>query len=443
MLLLVQMLWAQELRVTSFTSSTDVDASVHRINDLNGQACALVKVMVTDEVTNAKGASVITLSNGKTFQKKDANEYWVYLAKGARHLTVATQNHLPLKVNFQDYGITTLDGLTTYELKLCIQGENEKYGKITVNSDPKGAEVFIDDVKAGLTPYILEYAIPGTHKVSVRKIGFHYFESNIEVQVGENTIINEKMVKSCDITYRNEGIDIKIKGCEFSLIKVEGSSFMIGATSEQQNSNDDEKPSYQVTLSDYYIGETEVTNDLWETMMGTNPSRFNTNAYTTKRELDMPITDVSWHDCQKFIGRLNSLTGLSFSLPTEAQWEFAARGGKLSNNYIYSGSNSPKEIGWFVKNSGNNVKSVKNKRPNELGIYDMSGNVWEWCEDWYAPYDSNKSNNPQGPASGKRKVIRGGCCANKDKFIRVSARNCDFPDFHADGIGMRLALVNK
>ena len=221
-----------------------------------------------------------------------------------------------------------------------------------------------------------------------------------------------------------------VKGVEFKMIKVEGGTFSMGATSEQGR-YDDEKPVHSVTLSDYYIGETEVTQELWEAVMGSYPSRF-------IGDDQRPVERVSWYDCQEFIEKLNSLTGKKFRLPTEAEWEYAARGGKYSRGYRYSGSNNAYEVAWYDGNSG--THPVKTKKANELGLYDMSGNVWEWCNDWYGGYQSYSQTNPTGPSKGVYCVIRGGSWYDDDRSVRVSLRYRNTPVYRSYFTGLRLAL---
>ena len=190
----------------------------------------------------------------------------------------------------------------------------------------------------------------------------------------------------------------------------------MGATSEQgSDAYSDEKPVHQVTLSDYYIGETEVTQELWQAVMGSNPSSFTGSGL-------LPVEYVSWDDCQTFITKLNVLTGMQFRLPTEAEWEFAARGGNSSQGYKYSGSNNIDDVAWYGSNSNYNTHEVGTKAPNELGLYDMSGNVWEWCQDWYGSYSSSAQTNPTGPTSGSYRVFRGGGWGSIARACRVSYR---------------------
>ncbi len=211
-----------------------------------------------------------------------------------------------------------------------------------------------------------------------------------------------------------------VNGVEFDMVQVDGGTFTMGATAEQGSEAQDwEKPAHQVTLSSYQIGKTEVTQELWQAVMGTNPSR-NTGS------LQLPVEYVKWVDCQEFISKLNELTGANFRLPTEAEWEFAARGGNLSQGYKYAGSNTLSKVAWYVGNSASMTHPVAQKAANELGIYDMSGNVWEWCNDWYQqnyPTDQPVT-DPIGPESNEWncKVYRGGAYDKDASFCRVSTR---------------------
>ncbi len=224
-----------------------------------------------------------------------------------------------------------------------------------------------------------------------------------------------------------------VNDVSFKMIRVEGSTFRMGDTPEQdRDAFADENPAHQVTLSDYYIGETQVTQALWQAVMGYNPSRF--------KGANRPVECVSWNDCQRFIVKLNKLTGKSFHLPTEAEWEFAARGGKNSRGYKYSGSNNLDEVAWFADNNNRETKDVKKKLANELGLYDMSGNVWEWCNDWYGKYPSSPQTNPQGPSSGSDRVIRGGSWNNRMRVCRSVFCNYYSPSLSGDDLGLRLAL---
>lgn len=224
-----------------------------------------------------------------------------------------------------------------------------------------------------------------------------------------------------------------VGGVSFTMVAVDGGTFTMGATPEQgSDAYDSEKPAHQVTLSGYSIGQTEVTQELWQAVMGSNPSCFTGN-------LQRPVEGVSWNDCQTFISKLNQMTGKNFRLPTEAEWEHAARGGNQSRGYKYAGSNNIDEVAWYWDNSGSTSHSVATKAPNELGLYDMSGNVYEWCQDWYGSYSSDAQTNPTGPASGSGRVSRGGSWSGNAN-CRVSFRYCYTPSFASNILGLRLAL---
>jgi len=240
-----------------------------------------------------------------------------------------------------------------------------------------------------------------------------------------------------------------VNGVSFKMIAVEGGTFTMGATSEQgDDAHKDEKPAHRVTLHNYMIGETEVTQALWKAVMRSNPSEYSGD--------NLPVERVSWVECQTFIRKLNKITGMNFRLPTEAEWEYAARGGSKSKGYKYAGSNRLSDVGWYWQNSGDrylpgtdddydgNVvernlcryHDVAQKSPNELGLYDMSGNVWEWCQDWYGDYSSSSQTNPTGPSVGTCRVFRGGSWGNAISGCRVSVRFFYTPNDYSNSLGL-------
>ena len=229
-------------------------------------------------------------------------------------------------------------------------------------------------------------------------------------------------------------LSLTVNGVSFDMVYVEGGTFDMGATIEQgSDAWDKEKPVHSVTLSGYYIGKCEVTQELWEAVMGGNPSEF--------IGAQKPVERVSWYDCQEFVSRLNSLTGRTFRLPTEAEWEYAARGGNKSRHYKYSGSNNIFDVAWHDGNSGGETHEVGTKTANELGIYDMSGNVREWCSDWSGGYSAGSQTNPQGPSAGASRVLRGGSWYNIARDCRVSYRDSIDPAGSFDNFGLRLVVV--
>ena len=226
---------------------------------------------------------------------------------------------------------------------------------------------------------------------------------------------------------------IQVGNVQFEMVHVEGGTFRMGATEEQgRDAWDNEKPVHRVTLSSYLIGKHEVTQALWEEVMRNNPGYIERG--------DCPVAYVSWNDCQEFIEKLNARTGMRFRLPTEAEWEYAARGGDRSKGYKYAGGDNLDEVGWFIDNSGNLTHPVGEKKPNELGLYDMSGNVWEWCQDWRGAYSSEAQKNPAGPQSGRGRVLRGGSFWSGAGNCRVSYRAHCGPGLSGDNYGLRLVL---
>ena len=223
------------------------------------------------------------------------------------------------------------------------------------------------------------------------------------------------------------GLSAEIKNLINNMVYVSGGTFIMGG-----DDSSDQMPTHSVTLSSYYICKYEVTQALWRAVMGSNPSNFKGN--------NLPVENVSWYDCQTFIKRLNSYTGRNFRLPTEAEWEFAARGGNYSRHYKYSGSNYIDDVAWYIDNSNKRPHPVGTKRPNELGLYDMSGNVGEWCSDWDGSYSSYSQTNPTGPNSGSFRVHRGGFWRYNARYCRTPERNSNTPDYCVNTIGLRLVL---
>jgi len=220
-----------------------------------------------------------------------------------------------------------------------------------------------------------------------------------------------------------------------TFIKVKGGTFNMGCTSEQSDCSSDEKPVHPVSLSDYYMGQTEVTQAQWRAVMGSDPAELRFKGCD-----QCPVERVSWNDIQDFLSRLNARSGNArYRLPTEAEWEYAARGGAQSRGTRYAGSNNIDEVAWYTGNSDSKTHPVKGKKANELGLHDMTGNVWEWCQDWYGDYPSSSQTNPTGPTSGSSRVIRGGPGRYDPTYCRVAYRYVLTPDYRNYSVGFRLA----
>ncbi len=224
-----------------------------------------------------------------------------------------------------------------------------------------------------------------------------------------------------------------VKGVQFPMILIPGGTFIMGATNVQcVDISDDEKPPHQVSLDSFYMGKTMVTQAQWEAVMGTNPSCF--------KGLNLPVEMVNYDDALEFCRRLSEMTGKNYTLPTEAQWEFASRCGQTIDTK-FSGSDNIEDVAWYKNNSNERTHSVAEKKPNALELYDMSGNVWEWCLDRYGVYTNHNQINPTGATTGDFRVLRGGSFNHDVKHSRVSYRNFDFPSRRINSVGFRIVLI--
>ena len=318
-------------------------------------------------------------------------------------------------------------------------------GNLSVNFKPFGSDVYVDGVKVGQSPRVFNGVLVGNHNVEIRKSGYATSRQTVTISEGQTASISGSLTSSTSSSSANtlsssasslsgNALTIPVKnGISIEMVKVEAGSFNMGATPEMINPDTDEKPVHRVTLTnDYYIGKYEVTQALWQAVMGSNPSHFKGD--------DLPVEQVSWNDCQDFISKLNAMTGKRFRLPSEAEWEYAARGGKKSRGYQYSGSNTLGDVAWYEGNSGSKTHAVGTKQPNELGIYDMTGNVWEWCQDWYGSYSSSPQTNPTGAVRGSFRVGRGGSWYHSARNCRSSYHDFDTPVSRGNYLGLRLIL---
>ena len=220
-----------------------------------------------------------------------------------------------------------------------------------------------------------------------------------------------------------------VTGMKF--VWVPGGCYEMGCGDWTDNCGSDEKPVHEVCLDGFWMGKYEVTQGQWEKVMGGNPSHF-------KKGSNYPVEQVSWNDCQNFIEKLNGQGRgqYKFRLPTEAEWEFACRSGGKPEKY--AGGGDVGRVAWYTSNSGSKTHEVGTKSPNGLGLYDMSGNVWEWCEDWYGKYGAASEKNPTGLAGGSRRVLRGGSWSHDARYVRCGYRDSNGPDLTFSGLGFRL-----
>ena len=449
---------SQQLSVKSFNvADGDIQALKDAVMDSNGQKCALIKVGIALD-------GVKFADNGVVKVVPMPGEYWVYLAKNISMMKIYHNFYTPLTVNFYDYGIGRVEAGTTYIMTLEKPQTATvlQYQTLNIRFSPSTATVLVDNkfVKSSNGTASAKFPV-GQHSYVVACDGYESEEgtvklkssapSNLQITLTKETAASNTQVQpeavpqpssqtqsivasSQSSTPYSSTISIPVKnGISIDMICVEAGTFMMGATSEMQNPYDDEKPVHQVTLTnDYYIGKYEVTQALWQAVMGSNPSSFKGD--------NLPVECVSWNDCQDFIRKLNILTGKRFRLPTEAEWEYASRGGRKSKGYQYSGSNNLSDVAWYYDNSGRSTHAVGTKQANELGIHDMTGNVWEWCQDWKDSYSPSSQTNPSGPASGSHRVSRGGSWYVNARCCRSSYRNDSAPGNRYNDLGLRLVL---
>ena len=442
---------AQELTVKSFKLvPSDLTAQSQSRKDLNDRNCAVVKVQFVGELTNIEGNVIMPLVRRN-------NETWVYMTHNTPQMKVITKNYLPLMVTFADYGVERLESNRTYVLTLL--GNNQQQAQqtqsLSIRYSPTTATVLVDNKmvkgKNGVARTTLHV---GQHSYIVACDGYESEEgtvklkasapSNIQITLSkeapaiQQSVVSQPVVAQQPVAQtavsNNDNISIPVKdGISIDMVRVEAGTFTMGATPEMEEPSDSEKPAHQVTLTnDYFIGKYEVTQALWQAVMGNNPSFYNGD--------NLPVENVSWNDCQEFISKLNRITGKKFRLPTEAEWEYTARGGKKSRGYQYSGSNNLPDVAWYKDNSGSRTHSVGSKQANELGIYDMTGNVCEWCQDWDGSYSSSSQVNPTGADSGSFRVNRGCCWASSVMGCRSSYRSSNSPGIRINDNGLRLVL---
>jgi formylglycine-generating enzyme required for sulfatase activity len=371
--------------------------------------------------------------------KKGTRSWTGSLKAGLHNVECRQENHRP-----SSQTISVKEG---EDQSIVLTPPTPITGVLAITSTPSGAAIYVDGKAFGTTPRNVTDLLIGQHTIKLNLNGYGEAQTTVDIKEHQTTDINlvlkeqdrtvaisnesESTVSDDDLSQINiiytDGV-LTVDGIQYNMVRVEGGTFQMG----YGNNDSNEAPAHSVTLSSYYIGQTEVTQALWRAVMGKNPSFF--------RGALLPVENVSWNDCQEFIRRLNLLTGKKFRLPTEAEWEFAARGGTMSKGYKYSGSNSLSKIAWYNKNSEGNTHPVATQQPNELGLYDMTGNVWEWCQDWKGPYSSVSVTNPIGPATGSFRVDRGGSWSSMATFCPLAYRSHHAPSNSNDYIGFRLAL---
>ena len=352
------------------------------------------------------------------------------LASGSYMFESRQQGHVPYQMPFD---ITNLDNGKT----ITIETPTPIYGSLVISTTPAKAKISINGEYIGESPKFISNQIIGKYTVTAEKEGYEKQTRTVEVTEASEVDLSFELKKitvsqpmsNTANTMASQPYVLKVKNVEYPMVFVEGGTFKMG--SYESDADADERI-HTVTLTDYCIGKYEVTQELWEAVTGKNPSY--------DKGPRKPVENVSWNDIQEFIQRLNELTGKKFRLPSEAQWEFAARGGKKSKGYKYSGENTLRMVAWYSENSLNKSHDVGTKLPNELGICDMSGNVCELCSDYYGEYVYTGKPDPEGPSSGSYRVCRGGSWFHSAVTCRVSDRNNRTPGFKGNNLGFRLCL---
>lgn len=443
----------QQLSVKQMLATNDLSASQNRRVDSSGELCALVKVQLAATNASFEGDIVGTVD-------VKSGEYWIYMSPGARGLSISCPGFKPLYVSFSDYNIANgVASLTTYNMTLLMpqtaaKDDGQRY--LIMKLTPTNSTVYIDGKQQNAIDGILTVTLPaGNHRYRVTAKDYYPKTGVIHLSDSRTTFpvtLSEK-----------EGVDIEavtVNDVVFNMVGVAGGSFMMGATSEQVIDDDPEEvPVHRVTLSDYYISQTEITQGQWKAVMGALPLHIGNNMGD-----NYPVVGVTWDDCQDYVKKLSALTGQEFRLPTEAQWEFAARGGTLSKGYRYSGDNDATKVGWIVDNTGKALETadmaytettermhaVGQLKANELGIYDFCGNVREWCYDLEGEYTSESQTNPTGPAassnssnSDESHIVRGGYYGAKAEYARNAYRMDYSRNSYDQMTGFRIVLVRQ
>ena len=460
LLLIVGRVEGQDLAVKYFTLvPSDLSVQIQPRKDLNGKNCALVKVGIGLQGVQFEGNIMGEIAN-------KVGEYWVYMPRGCRMLKVKHPNCSPIMVTFANFGIEKLESNRTYQLTLKVSNvpQTVQQQTLTIRYSPSSAMVLIDSKLIKGSNGIVKTTLPiGQHSYMVICDGYESEEgtvklkgsspSNLQVALNKEILSTgknestftkeEQQTAQTDVTslgestsiqniahqinpttssFTEERITIPVKeGVCIEMVKVEKGTISFGKGIKGITK-------FVANVSnDYYIGKFEVTQALWQAVMGSNPAK--------NKGDNLPVEKVTWTECQDFIKKLNELTGKNFRLPTALEWVYAARGGSKSSGYKYSGSNKLSEVAWFDSNSKDKTHPVGTKMPNELGLYDMSGNVWEWCQDLGKSIKKSSKS-----LHGASRILCGGSWSDNAKYCTSLYLDEKPEGFYSIYTGMRLAL---
>lgn len=413
---------AQKLTVSKMAADpNDNSASQYVVKDLNGDACALVKVSLPIEGVSFEGNVIGT----PQYKEK---EYWVYMTSGSKELRIKHGSFQPCHVNFSDYGIRRVLAKTTYRLTVQLpKQEDDKEANaqhyLVLTVSPANSLVSVDGqlYAVGADGKTNICLTKGQHTYRVEAPGYTTEEKTVDIS--EATIVRNVRLLPAESTSTASIQTYTVNGVSFNMVSVESGTFTPGKIAD--NDAESSRNTQPTTLRAFSIGESEVTQALWKAVMGDNPSLHKGD--------DLPVDNVTWDDCQIFVWQLSEITGKPFRLPTVNEWEFAARGGNKSQRTRYAGSGNLSDVAWYADNSNQQSHPVKARRPNELGLYDMSGNVSEWCDDQV------------GELSSKYNICVGGGWKSEAKDCLVTSQDWINRDKRAgvrlpETYGLRLAL---
>lgn len=406
---------AQRLTVTEFYQDPLDNAAIKfEKKDLNKDPCALIIAQIPLVGVTFEGDIIETVEKG--------GEYWIYMGNGATWLEIKASGYLSPQFDITEKYPQGLVGKMTYRLfvEKPQTGDMPK-GTIVINSNVEEADFFVDGIKqqTGHPPFTY-HGGEGAHKVLLKSPGYNDESMEVDILLGQT--------KNYVIKMKAEG-SFSVDGISYEMVNIPQGTFMMGSRLENNSYStfSMDKPAHRVTLRAFSIGKTEVSQSLWQTIMGSNPS--------INQGPDLPVENVSWDDCQLFIQRLNQRCGTNFRFPTEAEWEYAADccNGELADTY--SGTRQLME----VANIGTCTIACGSKLPSSIGLYDMTGNVAEWCQDYIKRYTYAEEVNPTGPTRGFLRVIRGGAFSDEPTLLRNSHRNYMKQEESSPKVGLRLA----
>ena len=406
---------AQRLKVIDFYQDPLDNAAIkYEKKDLNKEPCALIIAQIPLVGVSFEGDIIET--------EEKNGEYWIYMGNGATWLEIKASGYLSPQFEITEKYPQGLVGKMTYRLFIekPETGDMPK-GTIVINSNIGEADFYVDGVKqqTGNPPFTY-HGGEGTHKILLRSPGYNDESMDVDIKLGQT--------KDYVIKMKAEG-SFSVDGISYEMVHIPQGTFMMGSRLDNNSYStfSMDKPAHRVTLRAYALGKTEVPQSLWQTIMGSNPS--------INRGPELPVENVSWDDCQIFIQRLNGRCGTNFRLPTEAEWEYAADccRGELADTY--SGTRQLKQ----VANVGASTIPCGSKFPSSLGLYDMIGNVAEWCQDYIKRYTLAEEVNPTGPTRGFLRVVRGGAFSDEPSLLRNSHRNYMKQEESSPKVGLRLA----